>query len=269
MRSPQKELEADLAGLETLMGITITIHDMVGIFRDATGANLLVPHRTSHQHPACRTRRNERKCLADCRDKANEHVRRTGRPYVHRCWRKLTEVVVPVVRQNAHVATLFAGMFSSSKAGPLPTLEGTTARNLGSALTVYAQGLLARLEDIHRVTGEDGGREAEIRKFLMYRAQERVRLDDLAGALHLSPSRTSHVVKELFGVPFRTLLLRERLFRARALLLGRDYLVGQVARQAGFEDEYHFNHAFSKEYGLPPGRFRRRHRIGLSRSSIS
>ena len=77
---------------------------------------------------------------------------------------------------------------------------------------------------------------------------------------HLPRWRTS--VRRGPRVSFRRLLLLERLSRARTLLLTRDHSVGEVARLVGFEDEYHFNHAFKKVYKLPPGRFRRRHRIG-------
>jgi AraC-like DNA-binding protein len=129
-------------------------------------------------------------------------------------------------------------------------------------LTELAGGLLFRLENLHRLADAAQGREGEIRRFLLYQAHQPVGLPDLAAAVHLSPSRTGRVVRELFQMPFRRLLRRERLYRARTLLLTRSCSVGEAARLAGFEDEYHFNKAFKKAFGLPPGRFRAKFRVG-------
>ncbi len=265
MSKKERDLEADFNGLEKLLRVTLTVHDQGGIFRDAADVHLLSLQMTAHQHPECRRRRDEKRCVRDCQQGANAHVRKTGRPYVHVCWKGIAEVVVPVIRENVHVATIFAGAFRKSKGGPgpeLPVLDRKRAADLGRALTIFGQGIISRVEEMRRLRGKGGGREGQIRRFLMYQAHRGVRLADLARVLHLSPSRTSHVVKKLFGVSFRRLLLLERLSRARTLLLTRDHSVGEVARLVGFEDEYHFNHAFKNVYKLPPGRFRRRYRVG-------
>jgi AraC-like DNA-binding protein len=275
------DLEADLRALEGRLGVTLTVHDRTGIFRKAAGVPLLSVRMTAHQHPACRVGRREALCLRDCQQVANERARRTGRPYIHACWKGVAEIVVPIVREDVHVATIFAGAFRKRKPrgrkwklppglpkryvklhSKLPVLDRKEAGELGRVLTVFGRGMISRLEELRRPTGEGGGRKAQIRRFLMYQAHRGVRLADLARVLHLSPPRTSHVVKKLFGIPFRKLLLRERLSRARTLLLSREYSVGEAARLAGFENEYYFNSAFKKRYGLPPGRFRRRHRVG-------
>jgi AraC-like DNA-binding protein len=91
---------------------------------------------------------------------------------------------------------------------------------------------------------------------MRYRSSEPVRLADLADELHLSESRTSHAVSEMFGIPFQNLLLQQRINGAKTLLLNTDLTVGEIARRVGMRNEYHFNRSFRRAVGLPPGRFR-------------
>ncbi len=99
-------------------------------------------------------------------------------------------------------------------------------------------------------------RQAVIRRFLKYNATHPVGLSDLARTLALSSSRTSHLVKNLFGLSFQTLLTRERLDRAKLLLVYTDYSVKEIAQRVGMPNKYYFNRTFRKIIGTPPGKFR-------------
>jgi AraC-like DNA-binding protein len=79
----------------------------------------------------------------------------------------------------------------------------------------------------------------------------------LAAHLHLSPSRTSHAVKEFTGMSFQDLLLKERMARATILLESSGDSLAEIAAKLGFENEFYFNRAFKKACGTPPGSFRR------------
>jgi AraC family transcriptional regulator len=272
--------ETAVRDLEHVLGLRVTIHDLAGIFKSPAGEKLFPVSRTSHQHPCCKIERDEQACMRDCWSEANRELKKKGSPVAHRCHRNLVETTVPLIRDEAHLATLFAGPFrprpdNQKKRRPsgvsalwikhwrrLPVLDEETEQRVGRILTVFAQGLLYRLENLHRSSAQGSGRKAEVRRFLLYRAQEPVRLPDLAAVLNLSPSRAGHVVRELFGVSFRRLLLKERLQRARNLLWSQDYPVSEIARRVGFDDEYHFNRMFKAAFGLPPGRFRRKFQVG-------
>ena len=99
-------------------------------------------------------------------------------------------------------------------------------------------------------------RKAAIMQFLKYNASRPVRLADLARALALSASRTSHLVTVLCGMSFQDLLMRERMARAKLLLAYSDHSVKEIAQLVGMPNEYYFNRAFHKFAGLPPGKFR-------------
>ena len=138
----------------------------------------------------------------------------------------------------------------------LDPFDPERGRRLGRTLSALAHGLLMQFEQMQQDAPPARTRMAQVRRFLRYRAGEEVRLADLAAELHLSESRTSHVVSEMFGRPFQELLREERISRARTLLLSTDLTAGQVARRVGMPNEYHFNRTFKRLVGVPPGQFR-------------
>jgi len=74
----------------------------------------------------------------------------------------------------------------------------------------------------------------------------------------LSPSRTSHVLKEEFGKNFNELLNSARIKRACDLLLTTQMSIKRIAALSGFSNEYYFNRVFKQHTKLPPGVFRKR-----------
>jgi len=266
-----------------LLGVSITLIDNNGVFRIHDGSPLLGQARQSHRTNRVCDLGFSPACPAHCRHEMNERGQREGRPFVHTCWKGVREVAVPLVWQGAHVGTLFAGVFREEdpvrdKRRPramlsdetrreiqtLPTLPPERAEPLGRVLEAFAHGLLQRIDTLLAPGRAPHGREAAIRRFLNYNLGRPVRIDDLAEALHLSASRTSHVLRERFGKSFGTLLREERMRAARTLLLSTDAPLTEIARRVGMRDPYHFNRTFRNVMGEPPGRFRRRHLPGSS-----
>ncbi|MBN1675857.1 MAG: helix-turn-helix domain-containing protein [Kiritimatiellae bacterium] len=265
--------------VEGALGVRLTIHDRRGVFRTADGTSL-VARRGHHTHPYCELNRKltpgwDRHCWDHCLTYVETRAYRDQAPFLTLCWKGVREVVVPVIRDGGHVATIFAGAFRApgGRGAPgakdfpaavrrihaaLPALTRRAATRIARILHTLGQGFLNVLDQIHLLKETDLDRRSIVRRFVYYHAQEPVRLADLAGSLDLSSSRTSHVVKALFGVSFQELLVRERIQRARALLLSSRYSVGEIARRVGIPNEYYFNRLFTRTVGIPPGRFRRR-----------
>jgi AraC-like DNA-binding protein len=59
------------------------------------------------------------------------------------------------------------------------------------------------------------------------------------------------------GKPPMTYLRQWRLSCAARLLRETDASLAAIARQVGYSTEFAFAGAFRREYGVPPGRFRR------------
>ncbi len=261
-----------LARLETTLGVSITVIDHAGVFRSPTGAPCLGADWQSHRkNPLCRLG-FDRRCIAHCRHAVGARGERERAPFVTRCWKGVREVAVPLFHEDLFLGTLFAGQWREARlpAGgrKLPpgwaeaylarlVLDEKAAAGLGELLTVFAEGLLKRLASVITASGGGGGRRGEIRRFIHFQAGRPAGLADLAAALHLSPGRTSHLVRELFGVSLKELLIRERVNAAKALLLATDLPVGEVARRAGWNDASRFCRLFKQATGLTPARFRR------------
>jgi len=85
-------------------------------------------------------------------------------------------------------------------------------------------------------------------------------LDDLAGAAGVSRTVLVERFIHFLGQPPLAYLARWRHQLAARLLETSDRNVLQVAMDVGYESEAAFSRAFRREFGLPPARYRRRHR---------
>jgi AraC family transcriptional regulator of arabinose operon len=79
-------------------------------------------------------------------------------------------------------------------------------------------------------------------------------LDELAAALQLSYSRTSHLFTEAIGLPFRSYQLWRKVHRVNRLLWAGKSLT-QAAHDAGFADSAHLCRTFQQVFGRPPSFF--------------
>ena len=93
--------------------------------------------------------------------------------------------------------------------------------------------------------------------FVEAHLHESIRLDDLAAAAGLSANHFLRVFKLATGTTPYHFLRARRLERARELLAMSTLPLAQLALECGFANQAHFTAAFSREIGMPPGRYRR------------
>jgi AraC-like DNA-binding protein len=272
--SRQAEAVRLLKGFEALLHCKVTVHDRAGLLTWHGIEPLLPSEYRIHRHSLCVYQRDSRpewnaRCNAHCLVAANSHVG-LGDSFVHSCWKGGSELVVPVMQHARHVLTLFAGV----SLGMAPTDPSASANRKLAAILLTLPRL--RTEDLHEMKNllqllggnllqlaqqeepSQSSYEAKIRFFLRNRSAERIGLNDLAKALHLSAGHCSKVVRAVLGKTFQEALREERLQRGAVLLRSHEYRVGEVARLVGFESEYHFNRKFRETYGLPPGIWRKK-----------
>jgi AraC-like DNA-binding protein len=84
-------------------------------------------------------------------------------------------------------------------------------------------------------------------------------VSDLAAACSLSPSHFSRAFSASMGVPPHRWLVRCRIERSKALLLGSVDRLSHIALACGFVDQSHFTRVFVRYVGESPGRWRRQH----------
>ena len=102
-----------------------------------------------------------------------------------------------------------------------------------------------RVREEHRELAE------RARTILVRRYRDPLRLDDVAGALGVSPFHLSRVFRRETGVPLHRYLNRLRLLSG---LLEAPEAAGfsQLALELGFSSHSHFTSAFTREFGVPP-----------------
>ena len=82
-------------------------------------------------------------------------------------------------------------------------------------------------------------------------------VDELAAATGVSRSVLAERFSSFLGEPPLTYLARWRLQLAARMLQTTREAVLQVASEVGYNSEAAFNRAFKREFGMPPGQFRR------------
>jgi AraC-like DNA-binding protein len=136
-------------------------------------------------------------------------------------------------------------------------------RHLADATLRLALALVTR----HRGAGVRAGaaraaadRREQIRPVLAYvdgHCRESITLEDVAGLVHVSPSRVRHVFKDVTGVSFKEYVTQVRVAEAKRLLLGTDLSVAEIARAVSYTNLHQFYKVFYRSCAMSPGEYRR------------
>ncbi len=84
----------------------------------------------------------------------------------------------------------------------------------------------------------------------------KITLDDVAGAVYLSPAYFSKVFKEQTGSSFTQYLNRLRIEESKTLLRNSSIPLVDIAGMVGYEDQSYFSKVFKKVTGSTPGKYR-------------
>lgn len=92
-------------------------------------------------------------------------------------------------------------------------------------------------------------------------------LDKLAAQAGMSRSRFAEQFKSMVGMPPLTYLVRWRMRMAMRWLRRTQRSVAQIAESLGYESDSAFSHAFRRETGMSPLRYRKAPRVQLQTSA--
>ena len=92
--------------------------------------------------------------------------------------------------------------------------------------------------------------------FIEANVAQKLSAEDLAGQAGLSESHFNRVFRAQTGYAPMEYLRRFRVQRAKDLLANVDLAVKEIARQAGFDDAYHFSKVFRQIAGVTPTAYR-------------
>ena len=270
--SLEERIDRLLGDTEELLGVRIAVHDHLGVLEQTP-----LRYRHFHRHDFCQAGRYvqpsfDRSCQEHCRHRLPAELGRSAEPMVHTCWKGGAEACVAVHRDGVHALTLFAGVRRAGASPPaglpalavrawrtLPPPDPALLARIGRVLQALGHAILA---EVAADRAPLGSRRSAIEACLELGVERPLAMAEVARRLGLSASRAAHLVTSLFGKPFGELLQERRLARARHLLATTDLAAAAIARRCGFADPHWFARVFTRQHGLPPGRWRTANRAG-------
>jgi transcriptional regulator GlxA family with amidase domain len=123
-----------------------------------------------------------------------------------------------------------------------------------------------------RSTARGGLAPWQIRKvvdFVESNLETSVRLESLSEVSRLSISYFTRAFRESFGLSPHAYVIRQRIRRAKEMMLTTNDPLGQIAIACGLCDQAHFSKLFRRLVGASPNAWRREHRIDRPHRSSS
>ncbi|MDL5598827.1 AraC family transcriptional regulator [Bacillus subtilis] len=124
-----------------------------------------------------------------------------------------------------------------------------------SAAVEFFSELQLRLNPIEQPIREPNFKLERAADFIRRHCTELLSLDDICAAAELSPSYLIRAFKQHFGMTPHAFLVNQRIQFARECLR-RGQLIADVALEAGFADQAHFQRAFKQHLAATPGQYR-------------
>lgn len=272
---PEKAIKA----FESWSKLRVTVHQY-----EANLSPYLSPDRFFHCHVACDLTKlsgYEARCVAFDIRSVTKNIQQYIPGRVHMCHAGIIEWVVPVFTDDKLQWIFFAGarrpgqsLSGFRKDDRIPSTPRLWAEKdlllpvEHAESELFLEGLLqlsARLLHWYIDYKSDHAapyrpvrdRRATIMAYIRRKHTSTASIGELAANLHLSESRTAHLVKELCGKSFIALLHEARIRTAATFLRETNMPVADVARASGFHDIKHFYTIFNREVGRTPGEYRR------------
>ncbi|MDD0968339.1 MULTISPECIES: helix-turn-helix transcriptional regulator [Pseudomonas] len=124
-----------------------------------------------------------------------------------------------------------------------------------SAAVEFFSDLQLRLNPIESRLREPNFKLERAADFIRRHCTDLLSLDDICAAAELSPSYLIRAFKQHYGMTPHAFLINQRIQFARECLR-RGQLIADVALEAGFADQAHFQRAFKQHLAATPGQYR-------------
>lgn len=108
-----------------------------------------------------------------------------------------------------------------------------------------------------------------IQKVLQYienHLDERILISDLANIVHVNSTYLSQLFKSTMGQSFTSYLTHHRIHHVKVLLLNTDKNIDIISTECGFSSASYFSTVFTNKTGIPPGKYRKNHKINSNHS---
>lgn len=96
----------------------------------------------------------------------------------------------------------------------------------------------------------------QCKDYIFSHLHDRITVDEIAGALGYHPDYLSHLFKQCEGIGLSQYIIREKINRAKNLLMYSDYSYIKIAAYLGFSSQSHLGTHFKKHTGYTLHQFR-------------
>lgn len=114
------------------------------------------------------------------------------------------------------------------------------------------------LEETESASYSDKQRSETLHNFIHENYTEKITLDDIANAAHVSRGECCRIFKRLHHTTPFQYLIQFRLSKSIQLLSETDYSISQIAQQVGFGSSSYYTECFKKELHCTPHKYRQR-----------
>jgi AraC family transcriptional regulator len=101
-----------------------------------------------------------------------------------------------------------------------------------------------------------GSRLRRVAEYIQQNLDKDLSLAELAAVVYMSPYHFARLFKDSTGVPPHRFVVRQRIARARGVLVTPELSIAQVSRRVGFRTPSHFTTVFRRVLGVTPRAYR-------------
>ncbi|MEK6797112.1 MAG: AraC family transcriptional regulator [Spirochaetota bacterium] len=146
-----------------------------------------------------------------------------------------------------------------SRDTPLMPIARTAARNASAFRILEILCSLSRPSPTASVIMRHSAALAPALSFIRSELHGHIEVKDIAGSAGLSPSHLHTLFRETVGVPPMEYVKELRLTETRYRVATTDTTLAEIARSAGFADQFHFSRSFKERFGVTPSAYRKQY----------
>ncbi len=149
------------------------------------------------------------------------------------------------------------GMLSEEKTNDLSVFECVSAAQGQAELAKALDAMLEALRTPKENTDETASLTVNRAIALIHEFyQAGITLDEIADKLNLTPEYLGTLFREKTGVHFTTYMKNHRTNKAKALLIGTQMKLAEIAQSVGYSDPKYFSKVFKESTGFLPSQYR-------------
>ena len=126
-----------------------------------------------------------------------------------------------------------------------------------NASIAYAEMVAAR-----KTRGKSGQHVEACKSYVAANIFKKLSVNDIAEELSLNVNYLERIFKESEGITISRYILKEKIGRAKNLLIYSDRSIMEISEYLGFSSQSHFGKVFLQETGMTPRQFRQANHMG-------